>query len=149
MKRFMVIWMVLLLLTVPSVMSAIMSSNSLPSSASGPVFEYVEENNRLQLGTIFLDELDVFNLEIPFVNQGSAPLTVTRAWGCCGTRINQWTQEPVLPGDTGIIEITFRLAPRVQSINRTVSAQSNDPSGTKVLRITGQVKERQAVEYLR
>ncbi len=149
MKRFVVITVVFLAISFPSGMSAFIGSGLPASSGGGPAFEYVEDNNRLHLGTIFLDELDVFNLEIEFVNSGDAPLTVTRAWGCCGTRIKQWTREPVLPGDTGTIEVTFRLAPRVQSINRTVSAQSNDPSGTKVLRITGQLKERQAVEFLK
>ncbi|MFO8053775.1 MAG: DUF1573 domain-containing protein [Bacteroidales bacterium] len=113
----------------------------------GPEFKYDVENNRLNLGTTYLDELEEFNLEINFLNTGDEPLVVTRVWGCCGTNIKGWTREPVMPGDTGVIKVKFRLAPRTQSISRTVSAKSNDPAGTKVLRIVGKVAERAEDEF--
>ncbi len=110
--------------------------------AEGPKFEYVVENNRLDLGTFYIDELEPFDFHVEFANDGTEPLLVSNVRGCCGTQIPDWTKEPVMPGDTGTIHVRFRLAPRVQTMNRTVTAVTNDAVGVKILRMTLRVIER-------
>ncbi len=125
-----------LFLTVISVMAPVRAV------AEGPKFEYTLENNRLDLGTFFIDELEPFDFQVEFTNEGSEPLLVSNVRGCCGTQIPDWTKEPIMPGDTGTIQVRFRLAPRVQTMNRTVTAVSNDAVGVKILRMTLRVIER-------
>ena len=96
------------------------------------------------LGTLYTNELETIKLEIEFENEGDEPLVLSHVRGCCGTRIKDWPKEPILPGEKGTVEAEFRLAPRPHRISRTISIMSNDPDGTKVFRITGEVAEQAA-----
>jgi hypothetical protein len=105
--------------------------------------EFTKESE--ELGIMYVDELELTKLAIEFTNTGDQPLVITTARGCCGTRIVDWPNAPILPGEKGIVNIEFRLSPRAHSVSRTVSVLSNDPEGMKVFRIKGEVMERQAV----
>lgn len=109
---------------------------------NGPQFNYLVEDNRLDLGTVYVDELKEFNIDVHFTNTGNEPLIVSNVRGCCGTHIADWTKAPIMQGDSALIKIRFRLAQRVQNMNRTVTATSNDPTGQKILRMTMQVIQR-------
>ncbi len=109
---------------------------------TGPRFEFKQEENSYELGTLFVDELEPQTLEIEFENKGDAPLVLSRVRACCGTNVRSYPEDPIAPGETGIIEVNFRLAPRPHNINRSVVVMSNDPDGQKVLRIRGEVVER-------
>lgn len=111
----------------------------------GPRFEYVLEV--IELEKIYADDVKRITLEIEFKNTGDQPLIVSLARGCCGTRITSWTREPVRPGEKGVIvaEFTPRAAPH--RINRTITAISNDPQSTKIIRMQGEVIARDASEF--
>ena len=112
-------------------------------SSTGPDLEFKAENNRIQLDTMYLYEMDdMVKLKIEFENKGNQPLIVNKVTGCCGTNIKDWTKKPLQPGKKGTIQVQFRVKPRPHKISRTVKAISNDPEGTKTLRIKGIVKEK-------
>jgi hypothetical protein len=115
---------------------------------NGPQFQYLVDDNRLDLGTVYLDELKEYNIDVHFTNTGNEPLILSNVRGCCGTHIADWTKAPIMQGDSAVIKIRFRLAQRVQSMNRTVTATSNDPTGQKILRMTMQVIERPKEEVV-
>jgi hypothetical protein len=102
-----------------------------------PQLAFVKEFE--DLGSLNVQDLQLFKFEIEFVNKGDAPLLVSQVRGCCGTRITEWTTEPVMPGKKGLIKIEFRLNPHPQTISRTLTVLSNDPEGMKIYRIRGQV----------
>lgn len=108
--------------------------------ASGPKFEFKAENNRLDLDTIYVSKVEEVNLEIEFKNTGDKPLILSRVRACCGTRVASYPEQPVKPGEAGVIEVSFRVVPRPHNINRSVTVASNDPGGQKVLRIRGRVE---------
>jgi hypothetical protein len=108
---------------------------------NGPTFEFIAEDNRLVLDTIYLDWIEDIQLEVEFLNKGDKPLIVQNVTGCCGTQITGWTQKPILPGEKGIINVEFRVPPHPHKISRSVSAVTNDPDGTKTLHIVGIVTE--------
>ncbi|MGM0573783.1 MAG: DUF1573 domain-containing protein [Bacteroidota bacterium] len=111
-------------------------------TANGPRLEFKAENNRVQLDTMYLSQMnDEVKLEIEFENKGNKPLIVNKVNGCCGTRITDWTKKPLRPGESGTIQVQFRVPPRPHQISRTVKAVSNDPDGVKTLYIKGLVKE--------
>ncbi|MFO7978812.1 MAG: DUF1573 domain-containing protein [Bacteroidales bacterium] len=106
---------------------------------SGPKFEYLEKS--VDLGAMAIETLEMVKIEVEFENKGDQPLVVSQVRGCCGTRIMEWTREPVLPGEKGKIIAQFRPAARVHNINRVITAMSNDESGQKVFKIYGKVVE--------
>ncbi|MFO7970872.1 MAG: DUF1573 domain-containing protein, partial [Desulfobacterales bacterium] len=111
-------------------------------SSNGPKFEFKAENNRIQLDTMYLNNMnDEVKLEIEFENKGNKPLIVNKVNGCCGTRITEWTKKPLRSGESGTIQVQFRVPPRPHQISRTVKAVTNDPDGEKTLRIKGIVAE--------
>ncbi len=107
--------------------------------SKGAILQFTEDAK--DLGTLYTDKLEPVKMEIEFTNDGDEPLVISHVRGCCGTRIKDWTREPVLPGEKGVVNIEFRLAPRAHRISRTVSVMSNDPAGMRVFRIRGEVAE--------
>ncbi len=108
----------------------------------GPQFKW--ENDRHDYGTVYVDEMPETKLAINFSNTGDEPLILSNVRACCGTRVTQWPREPILPGEEGIINIEFRLAPRAQRISRTVTVTyNNEERPTERFRITGQIIDRE------
>ena len=111
---------------------------------TGPKLQFVEQS--IDLGTLYTDSLSLIRLEVAFINAGDQPLLVSQARGCCGTRVRSYTSTPLNPGEKGMVQLEFRLAPRPQSINRSLTITSNDESGPKIMRIKGKVLERKIAE---
>ncbi len=122
----------------------LLSFNGYAQEEKGAKLKFEKESE--QLGTLLTSELEPFKLKIQFENEGDEPLVLSYARGCCGTRIKDWTKEPVMPGEKGFVEAEFRLSPRPHRVSRTISVMSNDPAGMKVFRITGEVVEQKAEE---
>jgi len=106
-------------------------------AGQGARLQFTKESENL--GRILAVEPVLIQLPIEFVNSGDQPLVVTNVRGCCGTRIHEFTKNPVLPGHKGTILIELRLAPGTYAIERVVSVLSNDPEGMKVFHVFGDV----------
>ena len=77
--------------------------------------------------------------EFRFTNTGDAPLLIQKPKSSCGCTIPSWPQEPILPGESDIIKVTYRTN-RPGIINKTVTVTSNAVNNpTVVLRIKGRV----------
>lgn len=105
--------------------------------SNGPVLEFLDD--QLDVGTLPVSSLRPFEEQIKFANRGDQPLILSNVRGCCGTRITQWPQVPIMPGETSHIEVHFRLASRPHAVRRTVTVTSNATNPTQVHRIVGQV----------
>ena len=79
--------------------------------------------------------------EFRFTNTGNEPLLIQKPKSSCGCTIPTWPNEPILPGETGIIKVTYKTN-RAGAINKTVTVTSNaTKNSTVVLRIKGTVLE--------
>ena len=77
--------------------------------------------------------------EFRFTNTGNEPLLIQKPKSSCGCTIPSWPQEPILPGESDIIKVTYRTN-RPGIINKTVTVTSNAVNNpTIVLRIKGRV----------
>lgn len=114
----------------------------LPASEhQGPQLTFATEGH--DCGTIYFDEVNVKTIDIEFSNTGDAPLVISNVRACCGTRVTEWTREPVLPGENGIINVSFRVPNRPHAISRVVTVESNSASGSRNrFRIKGRVVQR-------
>lgn len=78
-----------------------------------------------------------------FTNNGEAPLVLSNVRASCGCTTPEWTREPVAPGATGSIKVTYNPKNRPGSFNKSVTVSSNAENSTVVLRISGKVEPRE------
>lgn len=72
-------------------------------------------------------------------NTGEAPLVITRVIASCGCTTPEWTKEPIAPGKTGDIKITYDPKGRPGPFSKTISVYSNGKTGSFILTIRGEV----------
>lgn len=106
----------------------------------GPFIAFDREMH--DYGTISTEEVPEGKLTFTIYNNGTQPLVLSNVRACCGTRVNNYTKEPIAPADSGFVEVEFRIVPRPHRIRRTVTVQSNAGNRqTAILRIQGEVVE--------
>ena len=105
------------------------------STTGTPAFSFIEENH--DFGQIAEGTLAEYDFE--FTNTGDAPLIITNAQGSCGCTVPNWPREPIAPGATEKIHVSFNSSGRVGNQQKTVTLNANTVPNTKVLRISAQV----------
>ncbi len=78
-----------------------------------------------------------------FTNTGEAPLVLNNVTASCGCTTPQWTKEPVAPGSTGEIKVSYNPKNRPGSFTKSVTVRSNADKPTVILRIKGCVVQRE------
>ena len=100
-----------------------------------PVFSFDRESH--DLGTLEQGEQPSTTFE--FTNIGDGPLIITSAKGSCGCTVPKWPNEPIAPGETGEINVSFNSTGRSGIQTKTVTIVANTVPNTKVLTITSEV----------
>jgi hypothetical protein len=78
-----------------------------------------------------------------FTNTGDAPLIVNNVVTPCGCTTPTFTKDPVLPGKSGEIVLSYNSAGRLGSFDKTCTVLTNLGAGKDVyLNIKGEVKEK-------
>lgn len=88
--------------------------------------------------TIMQDEKvkHVFRL----VNSGNKNLLIANAYGSCGCTVPEYPKEPVKPGDTATIHVTFNSAGKQGEQHKNVTLVCNTVNRNEMLYLTGFVK---------
>ena len=74
-----------------------------------------------------------------FTNTGNEPLILSKPRSSCGCTVPAWPKEPILPGETNQIKVTYNTS-KIGAFNKTVTVYSNAKNKSAiVLRIKGQV----------
>ena len=84
------------------------------------------------------------SVEFQFKNEGMAPLVLSNVRASCGCTTPKWTKEPVEPGQTGVITVTYNPNGRPGRFQKTVTITSNATEATKRVYIKGEVIPKQA-----
>ena len=74
-----------------------------------------------------------------FTNNGDAPLVISKVSSSCGCTIPKKPEEPILPGQTGEIQVKYDTK-RVGPIRKAITVISNADTPTVILKIKGEVK---------
>lgn len=74
-----------------------------------------------------------------FTNTGNEPLIIKTAKGSCGCTVPTYPKEPIMPGETNVIEVRYDTQ-RVGMFTKTVTLTTNETSDTHTLTIKGEVK---------
>ena len=99
---------------------------------NAPVFEF--ETDVIDYGKIELnaDGVRVFK----FKNVGKSPLIIDNIKSSCGCTVPKKPTEPILPGDSGEIEVKYATN-RPGGFSKSITVKSNASEPTKMLRIKG------------
>ena len=76
-----------------------------------------------------------------FTNTGDAPLVITNVRSSCGCTIPKKPEEPILPGQTGQIEVKYDTNRAAGPFRKAITVSSNANSPTKILKIKGELIE--------
>ena len=74
-----------------------------------------------------------------FKNEGMIPLVLTNVKASCGCTTPKWTREPIEPGKTGQITVTYNASGRPGRFQKTVTVTSNATEPSTRLYIKGEV----------
>ena len=77
-----------------------------------------------------------------FKNTGNKALVVSAATASCGCTVPEKPEEPVKPGETGILKVVFNSAGRPGPAHKTITVVSNAYPGFPVLVLTGLVENK-------
>jgi hypothetical protein len=70
---------------------------------------------------------------------------ISDAKGSCGCTVPKWPKEPILKGQSGMINVSYDTK-RPGPFTKTVTVTSNAKTATKVLTIKGVVKSQEQTE---
>ncbi|MDL2212672.1 DUF1573 domain-containing protein [Bacteroides sp. OttesenSCG-928-D19] len=99
-----------------------------------PAPEIKFEKTAHDFGT-FSENDPVVTYEFAFTNVGDAPLVIHQAIASCGCTVPDYTKEPILPGKSGVIKVTYNGTGRFPGhFKKTITIRTN--SKTEMLRLT-------------
>lgn len=81
--------------------------------------------------------------EFAFENTGKEPFVISNARGSCGCTVPDWPKEPIAPGKSGVIKVSYdtkRSGAINKNVTLTIQNAGKDKTGTKVLYIKGNVE---------
>jgi ribosomal protein L19 len=84
-------------------------------------------------------------VEFSFKNSGKEPLIISNAQGSCGCTVPVWPKEPIAPGASSTIKVTYDTK-RVGAFTKTVTITSNAKTASKTITIKGVVNDVPAEE---
>jgi hypothetical protein len=107
------------------------------SSVEGPIMTF--ETTTVEYGTIKKGSEPLRTVN--FTNTGTEPLVINNARGSCGCTVPKWPKEPIMPGESGVIEIRYDTK-RVGPINKTVKIKTNEGETVQhVLYVKGKIED--------
>ena len=99
---------------------------------NAPVFEFVTDVIDYGKIEVNADGVRVFE----FKNVGKSPLVISRIQSSCGCTVPKKPTDPIMPGDTGEIEVKYATN-RVGGFSKMITVYSNASEPVKKLRIKG------------
>ncbi|HEY9115088.1 MAG TPA: DUF1573 domain-containing protein [Bacteroidales bacterium] len=111
------------------------AQNETAKAENGPQITF--KTTLHEYGEIFQDGDGTYLFE--FTNTGNEPLILSKPISSCGCTVPSWPKEPILPGETNSIKVTYNTH-KVGAFNKTVTVKSNAKKESSVmLRIKGTV----------
>jgi len=113
------------------------------SQTSKPVIAFTEKE--FNFGT-FSEIAGVATHNFYFTNTGKTPLIIHDVKATCGCTVPEWPREPILPGKSGIIKVSFNPQKQNGPFNKTIQVNSNADDPQVNLIVKGVVIPAELVE---
>ena len=95
------------------------------------------EKTEHEFGTLLQGE--VVSYSFHFTNTGNVPLIISEVGSSCGCTVGDYPHEPIAPGKTGDIKVTYDSSGHHGFQSRTLTVMSNTIPAKTTLRIKGTV----------
>lgn len=79
------------------------------------------------------------NYNFKFTNTGKIPLVIQGVQASCGCTTPEWSKEPILPGKTGFIKVSYNPEQRPGIFTKSITVNANVQKSPYVLTISGDV----------
>lgn len=114
-------------------------NNNKPEVPAGPTtsIQFTEEIH--DFGTVKQDSENQHIFK--FKNTGNEPLIISNARGSCGCTVPRYPKDPIPPGGTGEIEVTYKPGKQKGNQTKTVTVTANTEPSNTVVKITANVEE--------
>ncbi len=101
------------------------------------------DRTNISLGT-FSDKEPVQKCVFTFRNKGDAPLVINQAIASCGCTVPKYTKQPVAPGETGQINVTYNGKGKFPGhFKKTITVRTNGDPAVVRLYIEGDMKKQE------
>ena len=130
-----------IILAVLALMTFLAASQMRTATASTLMSMAVPENQaeikfdtvRVDLGT-FSEKQGEQHCTFTFTNVGTAPLIINQAFASCGCTVPTYTKDPIKPGETGKIDVTYNGRGKFPGrFSKTITIRSN--ARTEIVRL--------------
>lgn len=113
----------------------------LASSLFAQQKQLVEFNEKTHDFGVVKEEQNRITTEFTFVNTSTTPITLKNVRASCGCTAPKWQKEPVLPGESGTITVTYTTTGRPGNFQKSVSVvlSNGTEDFSEVLYIKGEV----------
>jgi hypothetical protein len=117
---------------------------------SGMVYAQQKEASITVVDSTMYDFGDINEADGPvshtftILNNGELPLVISKVVASCGCTTPEWTKEPIAPGKTGEVKVTYDPKGRPNKFTKPVSIYSNGSTGSYTLTIKGNVIPKQS-----
>ncbi len=108
-------------------------------SKGAPIALFDKEN--FDFGTV--TEGEIVKTTFVVTNKGKSDLVITDAKATCGCTVPVWPKEPISPGATGNIEVSFNTNGKTNKQSKSVTLYTNTEKGTEIVKISGMVTPKQ------
>lgn len=102
---------------------------------NAPVITFVTDS--ISFGTI--TQGTTVTETFKFTNTGKTPLVITDATATCGCTHPTFTADPIPPGKTGEIKVTFNSTGKMGPQDKVITITSNNKTGTTYVHLIGTV----------
>jgi len=86
-----------------------------------------------------IHEGEVVEHEFTFTNTGKTPLIINSAAGSCGCTVPSYPHDPIAPGASGVLKVTFNSAGKSGHQEKSVSIQTNTVRNVHMLYIQAEI----------
>jgi hypothetical protein len=119
----------------PSLVSNPRTADGLDASVAEtkPVFAF--KDTVFQFGTIHEGETVSYDFE--FTNTGKTPLIISQASATCGCTVADYPKDPIAPGKSGIVKVSFHSAGKSGTQQKTVILHANTLRNAHMLYLQG------------
>ena len=87
----------------------------------------------------FDEDMGPVTSSFQLVNTGNEPLVIVAARATCGCTVPSYTHDPIAPGDTATVEVTYNPAGRPGKFDKRVKIETNATPAQSLLTIKGVV----------
>lgn len=108
-------------------------------TTNGKQTKMVFTEKEFDFGTI--NPGDKVNHFFSFKNTGKNDLIISRAIGSCGCTVPEFPKEPIAPGKTGVMKVSFNSKGKKGLQHKTVSVYANVPTGGVVIAIKAKITD--------